>query len=434
MALALGTAFNYSILFLSFLQEFKSSAALTGWVGSIANGLLCSGSPVSVLLIRYLGHRPTNLLGSVLYCGGFILTAFMSALGYTFLTFGLLVGLGTNFVFQSVCSVLLEWFPGENCSRATALALLGPSIGMLVFAPVMNALIAAYSWRKTLIIIGVGNLLVSLVHGAFITLPAQTAAPTTGDAKDGHLELSETPAKETEAALEPETVTETDCRQSPKLLGLVRILLRVDTWLWVLCLTLGNLGWSFIVVSYASFMEHDLRFTRENISLAIALFAVGEIVGKAGLSLVSDHLPCLKLYVVLAGSVLGGLASGLMTLLSALPSMLAVSFFLGFFRAGSYGMPLAAAMEIFGEYGADAVSTLVLMPWGFGVFIGAPLSGGLYDLTGDYTVSLLVITGVFLLSAVGAAAIPIKKRLQQTTPTIGRTINGTSIYMYYEEV
>ena len=48
---------------------------------------------------------------------------------------------------------------------------------------------------------------------------------------------------------------------------------------------------------------------------------------------------------------------------------------LGLCRAGSYGGALAAAMEIFGEFGADAVSTVVLMPWGFGVFMGAPLSG-----------------------------------------------------------
>ena len=73
-------------------------------------------------------------------------------------------------------------------------------------------------------------------------------------------------------------------------------------------------------------MEHDLHFTRNNISLAIILLALGEILGKVGLSLVGDHLPCLKLYVVLAGSALGGLFSGLMILLSSLSSISMLSF------------------------------------------------------------------------------------------------------------
>ncbi|XP_038057220.1 monocarboxylate transporter 13-like isoform X2 [Patiria miniata] len=356
-----GPTFNYSIVFVSLQDEFNAGAALTGWVGSLANAVMGAAAPVSSPLIQRFGPRAVTVTGLVVFSGGLVATSFVPALSYAYLTFGLLVGLGANFVFQSGIELLFNWFPDENCSRAISLALLGTSFSVLSFAPLLNSLITAYQWRNALGIIGGGSAVLGLVFGVFISTPAEASPREDGQESRGD-DGAESPASQ-------EGENTGTGRQR-----IVRILLKLDTWLWGLCLLLVYLGWTFVTVNYASFLEHDLLFTKDQVTIAIMLFAVGDIVGKILLSAIGDHLPCLKLYVVVVSSVLGALVSWLMTKLHTVPLVYTVSLFMGSIRSGSYAMPFPATMEIFGEYGSHIVTTLSMMPYGIGILIGAPIS------------------------------------------------------------
>ncbi|XP_038057312.1 monocarboxylate transporter 13-like [Patiria miniata] len=411
---ATGPAYTYSILFVSVQEEFAAGAALTGWLGSLAAALIFC-SPISPVLIKRLGPRVVAMLGAALLSCGLVATSFVPALAYAFLTFGVLVGVGGNFIFQSGVKVIFDWYPRENCSRATAGALLGPSVGILAFAPLLNALITAYGWRNALRIIGGGCFVISAACGAFIASPTEEKTRENGveEGKDA----STDPASEVAADDSTEGAT---FRRT-----LARVLLRADTWLWLIGFMLSSLGWAFFIINYASFMEYDRGFTPNQVTVSLVLGAVGEILGKLLFSIFGDRLPCLKIYAVAVTGILGAVASGLVTVLYSVTAMYIFSFVVGFVRGVSYVCPYPAAMEIFGDFGSDIVTMLLLVPIGIGLFIGGPLTGGLYDLTGDYTLSLLIVAAIFVCSTVSLMIIPLKRRLE--TRRVARNSHGASV-------
>ena len=77
-------------------------------------------------------------------------------------------------------------------------------------------------------------------------------------------------------------------------------------------------------------MEYDLHFSTERTTVAIMLFAVGDLTGKVFQSIFCDHLPCLKLSVIGLTCILAAVGSGLMTVLRTMPLVCTVSF-------GEYG-------------------------------------------------------------------------------------------------
>ena len=48
---------------------------------------------------------------------------------------------------------------------------------------------------------------------------------------------------------------------------------------------------------------------------------------------------------------------------------------MGLCRAPAYGLSIPATMDLFGHYGSDIVAVIILLPFGIGVLISAPISG-----------------------------------------------------------
>ncbi|XP_038059601.1 monocarboxylate transporter 13-like [Patiria miniata] len=416
--IVLGSILSYNILFARFQEEFGSGAAITGWVGSLASTLLFC-NPISPLLIQRYGPRAVTLLGAVVFTGGLVATSFVPGLPYAIVTYGVLVGVGGNFIVQSVVLVVFNWFPGKNCSRAMSVALLGPPFASLTFAPLFIWLIEDYGWRICLRTVGGGSFVLSVFHAAFIVTPikvkVQALAATRVKCKHRHDGALTSQDGASNIDLGNGESDELACKNLPRKKG--KVLLQADTWMWLFGFLLGNIGWTFIAMNYASFMEHDLHFTTNQITVALVLASTGEIEGKVLFSIFGGRLPCLKLYVVVGTLLLGGLVSGLMVVLRTVPLVYVISFIVGPIRGVSYVSPCPATMELFGDHGSDVVTLLFMIPNGFGFFFGSLLTGGLYDLTGDYTMSLIVTSAMFVCAALGILAIPIWRRWQSGTGT-----------------
>ncbi|XP_071785772.1 monocarboxylate transporter 13-like [Asterias amurensis] len=406
--IVMGPLYNYSILFLSFQKEFHTSAALTGWVGSIANAIFGICGPLCAPLILRFGLRTMTLVSSVIFSIGLAATSFVPSLLYAYFTFGILVGVGAGTVVQAVMTLVVHWFPGKSCTRGLAMALVGTSCCVLTFVPLFNTLTSAYGWRNALRIVSGGSLVITLVHGCFIVEPEQVETSKSITEEGGGYKMVETDIGEKDDGDQPRVVTETVGKRIYKLLH------QSEAWLWLTAGVLLNIGWTFVAINFASFMEYDLHFTANQISITFVLFAVGEIIGKCCFSAFGGRIPFLKLYCVAAGSLLGGAASGVMILLRTVPLMYTVAALTGLFRSACYTMSFIAGLELFGEYGADIVVMIPNIPYAIGVLIGAPVSGVLYDLTGDYTLSLLVVLATFACSVALMLAIPVRRRIKLT--------------------
>ena len=90
--------------------------------------LFCN--PTSPYLIQRLGPRAVTLLGATVLGGGLVATSFVPSLPWAFLTFGVLVGLGGNFMYHTGIQVIFDWFPGgKSCARASSFVVTGTSFG-----------------------------------------------------------------------------------------------------------------------------------------------------------------------------------------------------------------------------------------------------------------------------------------------------------------
>ena len=100
-----------------------------GWLGSFALSLVGLLTPLTVFLEQKFRKRLIALAGVLIFCAGLLMTSFVPALGYAYVTFGVFTGFGANFIMHSTMSLLLDWFTKEF-SRSSAIALLGTAGGI----------------------------------------------------------------------------------------------------------------------------------------------------------------------------------------------------------------------------------------------------------------------------------------------------------------
>ena len=104
--------------------------------------------PVSAVLVNKFGCRLTNLLGALI-CASSLATASLSEnLVTLFLTYSILFGIGTSFVFNASLVVVSNYF-SKRRSLALALVTAGLGLGVLVQGPLIQVLVDNYGWKTT---------------------------------------------------------------------------------------------------------------------------------------------------------------------------------------------------------------------------------------------------------------------------------------------
>lgn len=147
-SLVCGIVNSYGIIFPFLLEEFQQGKALTALAGSIAmvgNGLF---SPIVVKVYHRVGPLKTTIIGLCICCGALLLTSQGPNMHLILLTYGVLFGFGSCFVFFPPYLVIPLCFVKR---RAFALGLLatGPGAGLFIMSPILEALLVGYHWRKT---------------------------------------------------------------------------------------------------------------------------------------------------------------------------------------------------------------------------------------------------------------------------------------------
>ncbi|XP_038056399.1 monocarboxylate transporter 7-like isoform X1 [Patiria miniata] len=399
-------------------------------------------SPLTALLMMRMKAVKLVILGHVIICVGYLLTSIVPALGYAVFTFGVMGGVGVNFVTHAVTGLVLEWFPKDNFSRANGISVTGTSTGMLAYSFLLSTCITQFGWRRALRYISVGTLALGIMASFFLTDPptedegnnegGDEGKPGVDERKQITLETVETldPDHPTERTLVGEDLGDEEERcethedrihtPSCEVKGssscfvdweVYHMITHIDPWAWTIGACLAMVGWTFFTINFASFMDgHGLSSDR--IAVVIMFFAIGEIGGKVLFTVVGDHLPCQRLYFLVASVFLGTIALGVMTVVQTFQQMMALSIFSGFLRSLIYGHSNAVVADIFFKtYSSNGVAILALFPYGIGSLIGAPLSGGLYDITGNYILSLVVIAAIFFCAAFAFLTIEFHRRL-----------------------
>lgn len=95
-----GTSYSWGIIQAALLKEKLGSPGTLSFVGSLTTACISFFALVNARLIRAIGGRSTGLLGVALGGGGTVLSGFATKnIGALFFTSGLLVGVGTRYIF-----------------------------------------------------------------------------------------------------------------------------------------------------------------------------------------------------------------------------------------------------------------------------------------------------------------------------------------------
>jgi OFA family oxalate/formate antiporter-like MFS transporter len=167
MNLALGSLYAWSVFVAPLEKEFGWKRADTSTIFTIAVVVFALSFILAGRLQDKKGPFWVSVTGGVLVSVGFFLSSFTTTLGWIFVVFGALGGIGNGFGYATPIPVMAKWFPDRR-GLAVGLAVAGYGGGSAIFGPLaLNWLIPTYGWRATFQILGVIFFFMTML-GAFL--------------------------------------------------------------------------------------------------------------------------------------------------------------------------------------------------------------------------------------------------------------------------
>lgn len=385
---------TFAAFYVALLEEFawRRGEAAVGY--SLSWLLLLVFSPVAGWLYDRWGARVLVPAGGVLLGAALALTGQVTTLWQYYLAFGVLAAAGIAGIQIPAAVIVSRWFVH---SRGAAMGIIsaGASASAIIFYPVNTYLIVAFGWRTALAIFG---LLV-----AAVTIPLAAC-------------LYRDPPQRIEGSPPGRRYDPTPGADE---WTLGRALRSVPFW--------GVFAmWGFGVVGYQIMTTHQVAHALERGFSAVTLgwlFAVGGACTVAGNVLggaLSDRWG--REWVFALGSAIGISGIACFGRLAGPEDMLLL---LGYVAAGvGFGMRIALLATIPADLFAGRHLGVILGAaqggGGLGGFIGPPLGGWLFDVTGSYRTAFAVAALAIAASAV-AAWVAAPRRARAASRALGGT-------------
>ena len=104
--------------------------------------------PLTSALVNRLGCRLTGIIGGLSCVSGLLLSSLASSVYIMYVTYSVLFGFGGSCLYLSSYVITSQYFV-KNRSIATGITASGSGIGVLSVAPMLQALLDSFDWRKT---------------------------------------------------------------------------------------------------------------------------------------------------------------------------------------------------------------------------------------------------------------------------------------------
>ena len=143
---------------------------LSAWVGSIAFGLTFMTGPLSTALCTKFGCRVVTVLGAFLFGLGLLLSSYANSIYLMFVTYSLLLGVGSSFSYYTSILILNEYF-SKRLVLVNGIGLSGCGFGTLALAPLMNFLLDTFHWRVALRILSASSIVLGLCGLVYFIVP-----------------------------------------------------------------------------------------------------------------------------------------------------------------------------------------------------------------------------------------------------------------------
>ncbi|XP_039356021.1 monocarboxylate transporter 13-like [Mauremys reevesii] len=363
-ALVFGVIRSFGVFFMEFVGYFGELAGRVSWVTSIGIAVLQLGGPVSSALSSQYGARPVVMAGGFLSGLGMILASFASSLTHLYLSIGVLSGLGWALVFTPSVASVARYF-AKRRTFATGLAVSGAGLASFAFSPLFQLLVDTYAWRGALLV--VAGISFNLVAAGALLRPLEPEGEETSGGLPAFSSL---------------------CQP--------RLACHRPFLLFAAAFVLVDAGY---YVPYVHLVPHarELGFDEYRAAFLLSSAAVADLCGRVAGGWLADRVAIRLVRSLTLWTILTGLSMLLLPLGQIYSLLMGLCICYGFCAGALVPLQFSGMAEIVGTGRIMEGIGLMQMMESAGSLVGAPLSGWLRDMTGDYTASFTV-AGAFLLA------------------------------------
>jgi MFS transporter, OFA family, oxalate/formate antiporter len=364
-----GIHYAFGVFLKPLLAEFGWGRAITS--GAFSLSWLLQGLSAIVMgrLNDRYGPRIVLTLCGILLSSGFLLTTRIHAGWQLYLTYGVLVGVGTGGVYVPLISTIARWFIARR-STMTGIAVSGMGLGTFLLSPVANYLISIYNWRTAYTILGIALFAVILLAVQFL----RRAPEVMRQVPYGHSEKFKD-----------------QFRDESKIFSLKEAAFTRSFWLVFGMFFCFGFCFSAVMVHIAPHAT-DIGKSSSAAAGLVASIGIASIAGKILLGGLGDRTGNRKIYMICFSMM----AASLLWLTPAREAWLiylfAIVFGLAYGGNATSQSPLVASL--FGLQSHGLIMGTVNNGFTIGATLGPVACGSLFDLIGDYRAAFLVISAV----------------------------------------
>jgi len=365
-----GVQLSFGIFFKSIEAEFGLTRAVTSLVLSIS---MLIGSAFRVLgglaLDRYGPKIVLFAMG--LFTGlSLLLTSQTGAVWQLFITYSLILPIGTSATYAVSMSTISRWFDKKR-GLALGVAGAGPGLGMIIMAPFATFLITQYDWRFAYLVIGL--------------IAWLTIIPVSALLKRDPYEIGALPdGVKPEQASESKTLENRDQQTG---LSLPQSLRTVSFWLFIFIWICFGFTILFVLTHLVPHTT-DIGFSAAEAAAVLSVIGVATLLGRVFLGILSDKIGR-KASLILCSVIR---AAAMLSLIWAQEMWMLYLFALAYgFTTGGFSPIMAALIsETFGLRKIGALIGALDIGFGVGAAIGPAVGGLIFDLSTSYSLAFII--------------------------------------------
>jgi len=364
-----GIHLSFGVFFESIESAFHLNRAETSAVSSV--NLLLSGVCAFLAgwaLDRY-GPRIVVLLMGLFTGLSLLLTSQTNSLWQLFITYSLLLAMGTGAIYVVPMSTVSRWFDKKK-GLALSLASLGVGLGPLFMAPFATYLISNFGWRTAYFVMGLIAWLVVIPLSRLLKRDPYEIGALPDGVKSGSNDVGE---------------EEDGMRLSG--LSLPQVFRTRSFWLVIFIFLLFGSN-IFLVMTHLVRHARDINFSPMEAATALSLIGGAAIVGKVLVGIASDRVGR-KVTVIFCALLQAG---AMVWLIWAQDLWMLYLFALVYGFAFSGMSPVMAALvsDAFGLGRIGVILGLLEIGFGVGAAIGPVMGGLIFDARDSYSLAFLL--------------------------------------------
>ena len=369
-----GTRFSFGLFFKSIESEFDLTRAATSGVFSTYTVLGCAFAILGGWALDRYGPRIIILLMGLFTGFSLLLTSQTNSSWQLFITYSLLLSIGTGAIYVVTMSTVSRWFDKKR-GFALGIASSGSGLGIVVVAPFATYLISNFGWRMSYIVMGlIASLIVIPLSRLLRKDPYEIGALSDG-AKSDSTEISVKEPKNKQGSIQSTglSLPQVSRTSSFWVLGFIWLL-------FASCLFLILIH----IVPYAT----DMGISAMEAAAVLGLMGGTSIAGRVLMGRVSDSIGRKTTAIICSLLQVGAMV----WLVWSQDLWMLYLFALVYgFAYGGLTPPLTALIgDTFGLRNIGIILGVLEIGWGVGAAIGPAIGGLIFDVSNSYSVAFLI--------------------------------------------